>query len=215
MVPHDIRDSTKPTVVECVRPDGEGEFSGGEFRGLREDRGIRQEFTTPDTPQLDGVVERGLAIVQEAAQAACLEAPCLFPGVQTLATASLLAEACFWANDALNRSATEANPGRASPWSRFYGVAPPLSMLTLLKPGYCRVRRDSKVTPKAEICCCMNGGSNHPSSSFKDKLPSGAVVYARAMTWANPREPFTLPESAGGKSLFTSTLRDRDRRRRR
>lgn len=194
----DIRDSTKPSVVECVRSDGGGEFSGGAFRELCEERGIRQEFTTPDTPQLNGVVERGLAIVQEAAQAACLEAPRLFPDVQTPATASLWAEACFWANDALNRSATEANPGRASPWSRFYGEAPPLSMLPFLKPGYCRVRRDSKAAPKAEICFYLNGGSNHPSSSFKVKLPSGAVVYTRDVTWAHPREPFTLPEPAGG-----------------
>ena len=111
----DIRDSTKPSVVECVRSDGSGEFSGGAFREPCEDRGIRQEFTTPDTLQLNVVVERSLVIVQEAAQAACLEVPRLFPDVQTPATASLWAEACFWANDALNRSATEANPGSASP----------------------------------------------------------------------------------------------------
>ena len=137
----DIRDSTKPSVVECVRSDGGGDFSGGAFRELCEDRGIREEFTTPDTPQLNGVVERGLAIVLEAAQAACLVAPRLPPHVQTPTTASLWVEACFWANDVLNRSATEANPGRTSPWSRFYGEAPPLSMLPFLKPGYCRVRR--------------------------------------------------------------------------
>ena len=86
---NDIRDSAKPSVVECVRSDGGGEFSGGAIRELCDDRGTRQEFTTPDTPQLNGVVERGLAIAQEAAQAACLEAPCLFPGVQTPANASL------------------------------------------------------------------------------------------------------------------------------
>ena len=128
-----IRDSTKPPVLECVRSGGRGEFSRGAFGVLCEDRGIRQEFTTPDTPQLNGFVGRGLAIVQEAAQAACPEAPRLFPDVQTPATASLWAEACFWANDELNRSATESNPGRASPWTRFYGEARPLSMLPFSK----------------------------------------------------------------------------------
>ena len=97
----DVRNSTKPSVVECVRSDGGAEFSGGAFRELCEDRGIRPGFTTPDTPQLTGVVERGVAIVEDAAQAACLEAPRLFSDVQTPATASLWAEACFWANDAL------------------------------------------------------------------------------------------------------------------
>ena len=53
----DILDSTKPSVVECVRSDGGGDFSGGAFRELCEDRGIREEFTTPDTPQLNGVVD--------------------------------------------------------------------------------------------------------------------------------------------------------------
>lgn len=69
-------------------------------------------LTTPDAPQLNGVVERGLSIVQEAAQPACLEAPRLFTDVQTPATASLWAGACLWANAALKRSVTEANPGR-------------------------------------------------------------------------------------------------------
>ena len=88
----DIRDNTKPSVAECVRSDGDGEFSGGAFRELCEDRSIRQEFTTPDIPQLNGVVGWDLTIVQESGQAACLEAPCLFPDLQTPATASLWAE---------------------------------------------------------------------------------------------------------------------------
>ena len=57
-----IRDSTKPSVVECVRSDGWSEFSGGTVRELCEERGIRKEFTTPDPPQWNGVVERGPAI---------------------------------------------------------------------------------------------------------------------------------------------------------
>ena len=49
----------------------------------------------------------------------------------------------------------------------------------------------------------LNGGSNHLSSSFKVKLPSGAVVYTCDVTWAHPREPFKLPEAAGGGELVT------------
>ena len=37
-----IRDSTKSSVVECIRSDGGGEFSGGVLRELRENRDIRQ-----------------------------------------------------------------------------------------------------------------------------------------------------------------------------
>ena len=121
---------------------------------------------------------------------------CLFPDVQMPATASLWTEACLWANGALNRYTTEADPGRASPWSRLYGPAPPLAMLPFLRPGYCRARRERKAAPRAEVCFYLDGGSNHRSSSFKVKLPSGAVVYTRDVTWAHPREPFTLPERA-------------------
>ena len=80
----DIFDSTKPSVVECVRSDGGGESISGVFREMCEDYGIQRELTTPDTPQLSRVVERGLAIAQEAAQAACLEAPRLFPTFKRL-----------------------------------------------------------------------------------------------------------------------------------
>ena len=36
---------------------------------------------------------------------------------------------------------------------------------------------------------------------FKVNLPSGAVVYARDVAWVHPREPFTLPEPAGGAGI--------------
>ena len=75
----DICDSSKPSVVECVRSGGGGDFGGRAFKELCKERGIRHEFTTPKTPQLDGVVEWGLTIVHEAAQTAFLEAPRLFP----------------------------------------------------------------------------------------------------------------------------------------
>ena len=47
--------STKPSVAEYVRSDGGGELSGEAFRELCDDRGVRQEITSPDTPQLNGV----------------------------------------------------------------------------------------------------------------------------------------------------------------
>ena len=76
------------------------------------------------------------------------------------------------------------------------GQAPPLSMLPFSKPGYCRVRRDSMAAPKAEMFFHLNGGSNHPSSVYKVKLPYDAVVCTRDVTRAHLRAPFTLPEAA-------------------
>ena len=42
---------------------------------------IRQEYTPVDSPKYDGVVERRIALVLEAAVASCLESPGLFSGV--------------------------------------------------------------------------------------------------------------------------------------
>ena len=124
-----LRENTKPSVFKCVRSDSGSEFSGGAFRKLCDYCGTRREFATPDTLHLNSVANRGLAIVQDAAQAACFEAHRPFSNVQMLATASLRAETCFWVNDLLNRFNTGDNLGRASPWSRFCGTAWPLLMI--------------------------------------------------------------------------------------
>lgn len=55
-------------------------FSGWVATTSRE-REIPQEFTAPDMPKLNRLVERGISIVNGNAHAACPEAPGLFPGM--------------------------------------------------------------------------------------------------------------------------------------
>ena len=117
----DVRNHGTPSLVECVRSDNGGEFAGRAFRDLCDERGIRQEFTTPDTPKLNGVAERGLGLIQDAAAAAMFEAPRLFPDIQLAAGTGMWAEACVWACDAFNKLATTANPGDKSPHELFLG----------------------------------------------------------------------------------------------
>ena len=94
-----------------VRPDNGGEFFGGEFGEVCKQHCIKQEFTNADTPKQNGVVERALGIIQNAGLAAYIQAPIIFPHVQLPPTNSLRAEAVHWACDALNHTATTANPG--------------------------------------------------------------------------------------------------------
>lgn len=101
-------------------------------------------------PQLNRVVQRGLVLVQEAAQAACLEALDLFLDVQTPATSALWAGVFFWVNVAPNRSATEANPGRKPLHGLFYAVQSPLVLLPFVKPGFRHQHRDNTSAPEAE-----------------------------------------------------------------
>ena len=50
---------------------------------------IKQEFTNADSPEQNGVVERALGIIQNAALVACIQAPIIFPLVQLPPTESL------------------------------------------------------------------------------------------------------------------------------
>ena len=59
-----------PRKVKVVRSDGSGEFSRGAFGALCTTEKIRQEFTTADSPQYNGVAERQIAIIEAAGLAA-------------------------------------------------------------------------------------------------------------------------------------------------
>ena len=111
----DTRADGVPSQVVTVRSDG-GEFCGGKFGDLYRSRCIKQEFTTADSPQLNGVAERALGLIETAAMAGRIQTYELFPGAQAPATESLWAEASHWACDALNRTATSANAANKSPY---------------------------------------------------------------------------------------------------
>ena len=100
-----IRAQGTPSIVERLRSDNGTEFTKGEFVTLLDYHRIRREYTPVDSPEYDGVVERRIALVLEAAMESCLEAPHLFGGVPLPPTGPLWAEACVHASDAINVSA--------------------------------------------------------------------------------------------------------------
>ena len=63
-----------PRKVEVVRSDGGGEFSKGVFGALCTTERIRQEFTTANSPQYNGIAERQIAIVEAEGLAAKIQA---------------------------------------------------------------------------------------------------------------------------------------------
>ena len=133
-----------------VRSDNGGEFFGGEFGKLCRQRGIKQEFTPADSPKYNGVAERALALISDTALAARIQAPILYPGAPTYP--SLWAEAVSWACNALNRTATTANPDYKSPHEMWYGLPPPTGEVwPFLKPIiYKSSKRKNKSAPKGE-----------------------------------------------------------------
>ncbi|CAN0487726.1 unnamed protein product, partial [Discosporangium mesarthrocarpum] len=81
-----------------VRSDEGGEFLDGGFGALCRDFRVRQEHTCADTPQLNGVVERGLGLIGSAQLAGRLQASELFGHVVNIHSHDdLWAEARAWA----------------------------------------------------------------------------------------------------------------------
>lgn len=136
------------TGVECVQSDNGGEFTGGSFTQLCAERAIWQDNTTPETPKLNGVMERGLRLVQEAAHATYLEAPDFFRALQLRSSGRLYAEALYWACDMLDRSPTTANTGKCSPCGFFWRVTPKLRVLAFLRPDTAAFAATTKPRPK-------------------------------------------------------------------
>ena len=120
----DTRADGVPSQVVTVRSGGAGELCGGKFVDLCRSRCIMQEFTTADRLQFNRVAERALGLIETAATAGRIQARELFPGAQLPATELLWAESSHWACDALNHTATSANPANKSPYEIWCGKTP-------------------------------------------------------------------------------------------
>ena len=73
-------------------------------------------------PKYNVVAERALALINDAALAARIQAPILYPGAPSYP--SLWAEVVSWACHVLNRTAITANPGDKSSYEMSYGSPP-------------------------------------------------------------------------------------------
>ena len=171
-----------PSKVKIVRSDNGGEFFGEEFAEVCKQFCIKQEFTNADSPKKNGVVERALGIIQNAALAACIQAPIIFPLFQLPPTESLWAKAVHWSCDALNHTATTANPGNKSPHEMWHGAAALVSPHPFLRPTYCRWNRPSKSSPREESFFYLGPGIDHPSYSLRMFTRGNRVVDARDVT---------------------------------
>ena len=157
-----IRARGTPPIVECLRSDSGAEFTKGEFVALLNPHRVRREYTPVDSPKYDGVVERRIALVLEAAMASCLEPPRLLGGVPLPPTGPLLAEACVQARITTNASARVSDkPDIVSPFQKLYGRATFSRLLPFLKPGFHNLKRVLESEPKAKACFFLSSGRNH------------------------------------------------------
>lgn len=120
----DTRADNVRSKVFIVRSDGGGAFRRGEFGDLCRSRGIKQVFTTADSPQYNGVAEGEIGLTETAAMVSRIQACEIYPGAQLPGTESLWADVSHWEYDALNRTATTDNPESRSPYDMWYGKPP-------------------------------------------------------------------------------------------
>ncbi|CAB1113952.1 unnamed protein product [Ectocarpus sp. CCAP 1310/34] len=167
--------------IECFRVDNGTEWTCGDFRRFCDDNGIGVEFTPPGVPHAGRVFNVDFASI---------------PGLDERGD-RLWMESAKWAADALNQSATKANPGRRSPHEMFTGEQGPFRVLPFFQPGFMREDRRTKVDDQATLCYYLNGGDNHPSGSVKNPamppLPAHAMRQLRPGTKAESMTDPWLP----------------------
>ena len=114
--------------LQFIRSDDASEFMYGRFSDMQE-LGIKLECTSASTPQLNGVAERGLTLIEKLAKASVFQAKVSFVGIELPSMDRLWAEAHKFACDNLNRTATSSNKDMKSPYEMWHGGKPPPTLL--------------------------------------------------------------------------------------
>ena len=158
---------------------------------------IRQEFTTANSPQYNGVAERQIAIIDAADLAARTQAAAKYPNEVLPRGETLWAVQAHWAYRALNFTATSANLGFKSPHEMWFGSPPSSSPFPFLKPDFHSVKRRNKLQPKAVRCWYLGPAPNYPRDAMRILCKSGRVVATRYVAWAHvPTHIPSTPQQA-------------------
>ena len=190
---------TPPPPVETVRTDDASEFKSGYLGDLCRERGsFRQEYTTANNPQFNGVAERRIAMIESTGKAASVQAKCMFSGVGLPLSDSLWAAQAYWACLALSITAAKANPKCKSPYEMWHGRIPPSPFL-FLKSGLVKRKRANKFEPQAVPCFDVGQSSNRPSDSMREIFSSGTMIDSRDVTWASIPSLASLMCEQGGQ----------------
>ena len=189
--------------VKIIRTDGGAEFKG-EFQEICDKHQIKREFSPPNSPQYNGCVERGLAILEVTSRAARIQAKNLFHGVKTLPedTERLWSEAMNWACWSVNATATAANAKMKSPFELYHGRLPVNRVIPFLQPGYYHRSRQRKIENRGAAGFFMGPAPNFQEGTmrFLDARTRNVVV-TRDVTWL---PTVTIPELGGTPSMTPS-----------
>ena len=127
----DTREYGPPKII---RTDDAPQLKAGTFDEICTKLHVKREFTSANTPQLNGVAERGLKLIEKVAKASAYQAKVSFVGMDLPPMDCLWTDNHHNACDVLNRSATESNKGMTTPYEMWHGVKPSPTVIQWLQP---------------------------------------------------------------------------------
>ena len=137
-------------------------------------------------------------MIESTGKAALIQAKCMFSGMGIPLSDSLWAAQAYWACNALNFTATKANPKCKSPYDMWYGRTPQIPF-PFLKPGFVKRKRTNKLEPQAVPCFYVGPSPNRPRDSMRVIFSSGTMIDSRDVTWASIPPLASVLCEQGGK----------------
>ena len=196
----DTREYGPPKII---RTDDAPQLKAGKFDEICRKLHIKREFTSANTPQLNGVAERGLTLIEKVAKASAYQAKVSFVGMDLPPMDRLWTDNHHNACDVLNRSATKSNKGMTTPYEMWHGVKHSPTLIQWLQPCFYRVKRKHKTDAQAKPGLYVGPARIHP----RDRMciysqETGEIVISRDVTWHHvPTPPLTsVPQSISAPS---------------
>ncbi|CAM9889349.1 unnamed protein product, partial [Chrysoparadoxa australica] len=176
--------AAKKTPVRFIRLDNAGEQTSPLFRNMCSKHGVELEYTPRNTPQYNGVVERGFATVRRKA-VALLETAGLSENLHK----KLWAEAASTATLLTNISPTAANKDHQNPWKLYYGTKPRFMdhLQTFGHGAYVTAtshERGPKWGQRAVKAIMVGYAEQHPGDTYRFYvLDTARIIVSRDVRW--------------------------------
>ncbi|CAM9890236.1 unnamed protein product, partial [Chrysoparadoxa australica] len=180
----------KKTPVRYIRLDNAGEQTSPRFKNMCSNHGVELEYTPRNTPQYNGVVERGFATVRRKA-VALLESAMLSKDLRE----KLWAEAASTATLLTNVCPTSANRDHHSPWKLYYGTRPRfMNHLQIFGHGAYVTATSDERGPKwgrrAVKAIMVGYAEQHPGDTYRFYvLNTARIIVSRDVRWTKNHLP--------------------------
>ena len=119
-----LADTKEYEAPKIICTDDALELKAGKFDEILRKLHIKRYFTSTITPQLNGVAECGLTLIDKVAKASAYLAKVSFVGMDLPPMDRLWTDNHHNACDVLNCSATKSNKGMTTPYEMWHGVKP-------------------------------------------------------------------------------------------